>query len=290
MKLTHIPSVKITTLGELTRTVRARVFEEHLKASIEAVGLVEPLKLAAMNGSRYAVIDGVMRWRAICSIRAEDPTRFKTVPAYIVPFEKRFEVRYQTDIYQDLLPSQLATLVEHLHESERVSKRDIARYIGISTATLRNYTGLWRLVQRGGLFAQIVALMDAGVLPASNPYAWLRLTAAGLRIGLETAFTAGIAAEQWIESQLTMASQGSAVRFSIKFVESVTDTLPADCYRQGESVRALKRDLGLRRSSKTPPRHSVEVSATLRHLSRVTRASKDPVIQLAARSLYEFVK
>ena len=57
----------------------------------------------------------------------------------------------------NLLPSQLAALVEHLHKAERVRKADIARYIGVSPTTLRNYTGLWRLLQRGELFAKIVS-------------------------------------------------------------------------------------------------------------------------------------
>ena len=68
---------------------------------------------------------------------------------------------------------------------ENVQKVDIARYIGVSPATLRNYTGLARLIGRGGLFAQIVELMDVGVIPASNPYAWLRLNDDGVRHVLE---------------------------------------------------------------------------------------------------------
>ena len=95
------------------------------------------------------------------AIREKDEARFPTVLSYVLDYERRFELRYQTDIYQDLLPSQLAALVEHLHLTEHVRKVDIARYIGVSPATLRNYTGLWRLLQRGGLFAQIVELMDA---------------------------------------------------------------------------------------------------------------------------------
>jgi hypothetical protein len=83
------------------------------------------------------------------------------------------------------LPSQLAALVEHLHQNDNIQKSQIAAYIGVSAPTLRNYTGLWRLVQRGGLFARIVDLMDAGVLPTSNPYAWLRLTTSGLTTALE---------------------------------------------------------------------------------------------------------
>lgn len=128
------------------------------------------------------VVDGVIGLRAIRAIRDKDPAQFPTVPVYVLDYERRYELRYQSDIYQDLLlPSKLAGLLEHLHRTEQVRKVDIARYIGVSPATLRNYTGLWRLLQRGGLFAKIVELMDVDVIPSSNPYAWLRLTADGLR-------------------------------------------------------------------------------------------------------------
>src|SRR4029077_13325956 len=113
------------------------------------------------------------------------------IAAYLLDYDKRFEFRYQSDIYQDLLPSQLATLVEHLHKFENIRKIDIARYIGVSPATLRNYTGLWRLMESGGLFARIVELMDVGVFPASNPYAWLRLTDEGLERALREKFAKG---------------------------------------------------------------------------------------------------
>jgi hypothetical protein len=144
------------------------------------------------------VIDGNLRLRAIRLIREKDPTRFRTVAAYVLDYKKRYEIRYQSDIYQDLLPSQLATLVEHLHSAENVLKVDIARYIGVSPATLRNYTGLWRLLERGGLFNSVVQLMDVGVFPSSNPYAWLRLTEDGLTKVLFDQFSKGREIHQWV--------------------------------------------------------------------------------------------
>src|SRR5262249_44336865 len=155
----------------------------------------------------------------------------------VLDYDQRYELRYQSDVYQDLLPSQLAGLVEHLHKTEHVRKLDIARYIGVSPATLRNYTGLWRLLQRGGLFAKVVELMDVDVIPSSNPYAWLRLTAAGLRKVLEESFTDGERAEMWIERTTLAARQGNVTRFPIKFVEATTDALAPDYYREGEDVR-----------------------------------------------------
>ena len=202
MKLIQVSPDDLDLSPELARTGSAKQFEERLRSSIEAIGLAEPLKVAPLPTGRHLVIDGAMRVRAIRAIRVSDPSRFDTVAAYVFDYDRRYELRYQSDIYQDLLPSQLAQLVEHLHTTEHVRKVDIARYIGVSPATLRNYTGLWRLMMRGGLFAAIVELMDVEVIPSSNPYAWLRLTSEGLRKVLEEDFTDGERAEVWIRHKI----------------------------------------------------------------------------------------
>lgn len=291
MKLIEIDPADLDLSPDLTRSGSAKQFEDRLKSSIEAIGLAEPIKVAQMPSGRYLVIDGALRIRAIRAIREKDTERFSVVAAYIVDYERRYELRYQSDIYQDLLPSQLAGLVEHLHTTEHVRKVDIARYIGVSPATLRNYTGLWRLLQRGGLFAKIVELMDVDVIPSSNPYAWLRLTAAGLRKVLEDNFTEGERAEAWIGRIATSARQGDVTRFPIKFVEATTDALTPEYYREGEDVRLVKRDLGQRRGTSNPkPKPKVDNTEAFRNLSRVSRRSPHPVLRSAARALQEYLQ
>jgi ParB/Sulfiredoxin domain len=253
MKLIELELSDLVVSEELSRSGSAKQFEERLKSSIEEIGLAEPIKVAPLPTGRYVVVDGTMRLKAIATLRKADPNAFTTIPAYVMDYDRRYELRYQTDIYQDLLPSQLAGLVEHLHKTEHVRKADIARYIGVSPATLRNYTGLWRLLQRGGLFAKIVELMDVEVIPCSNPYAWLRLTATGLRYVLEHHFSAGERAESWIEQLVLDARRGKTVRFPIKIVEAATDALPPEYYREGEELRTVKRDLGLRRAGQSKP-------------------------------------
>lgn len=290
MKLIEVDPDQLVLSPELSRSGSAKQFEERLKSSIEEIGLAEPIKVASLPANRYLVIDGTMRIRAIHAIRDNDPTRFPVVSAYIMDYSRRYELRYQSDIYQDLLPSQLAGLVEHLHKTEHVRKVDIARYIGVSPATLRNYTGLWRLLQRGGLFAKVVELMDVEVIPSSNPYAWLRLTAAGLRKVIEDSFSDGESAEAWIEACVEGARKGESLRFQIKFVEATTDALPPEYYREGEQVRLVKRDLGLRRASPPKPKVNADFTAAIRNLSRVSRRSSDPVLRSAARSLQEYLQ
>jgi ParB-like chromosome segregation protein Spo0J len=291
MKLIEISVDALELSQDLARTGSAKQFEERLRSSIQAIGLTEPLKVAPLTAGRYLVIDGAMRLRAVQSIRAAEPSRFNTVAAYVHDYDRRYELRYQSDIYQDLLPSQLAQLVEHLHATEHVRKVDIARYIGVSPATLRNYTGLWRLIKRGGLFAAIVELMDVEMIPASNPYAWLRLTAEGMRKVLEDNFTDGERAEEWIQQKVAAARQGDSTRFPIKFVEATTDALAPQYYREGEELRLVKRDLGQRRGKSQPRlKPKVDNTAAFRNLKRVSRRSPDAVLRLAARSLQEYLQ
>lgn len=294
MKLVQVDPDDILLTNDLTRSGRSKQFEERLESSIDAMGLAEPLKVARLPdtdapGKKYLLVDGVMRFRAIAALRAKDASRFRRIPAYVVEYSKRYEIRYQTDIYQDLLPSQLASLVEHLHQAERVSKSDIAQYIGVSAATLRNYTGLWRLMQRGGLFAKIVSLMDVGIVPASNPYAWLRLTAAGIRFAIETELAQGGTAEAWVEARLMEARQGQVRALPLKFVEAVTGGLAPHCYREDAAVREMKQRLGLRRAARLQ-RPASNARAALPHLDRVAARTHDPVLRMAATSLRSYLK
>ena len=345
MKLVALDPTDLVVSEDLSRSGSAKQFEERLRSSIEEIGLAEPIKVALLPGGKYLVVDGTMRLRAIMAIREVDPSQFAAVPAYVIDYEHRFEIRYQTDIYQDLLPSQLASLVEHLHRTERVKKSDIARYIGVSPATLRNYTGLWRLLQRGGLFARIVDMMDVGIIPSSNPYAWLRLTEEGLEIVLLEHFSRGGPIGPWIDDRVRAVRQGQVIRYTTYQVESFTSALAPKFYREDEDLRIVKRDLGLRRAGAQPvfaepeplfeapsqpraegtaalrkPSNEVTrlvnrsreapvptepksedapppleqkrtiATATVRHLSKVVRASPEPVLKVAARSLRKYLQ
>lgn len=286
MKAVALRPDQLVVSVELDRSRKDRQFEERLRASIERIGLVEPLKVAVAGQARYILVDGILRWRAIEAIRSDDESKFLTIPAYVVSHDKRHEIRFQTDIYQDLLPSQLATLVEHLHQNDHIRKTQIAEYIGVSAPTLRNYTGLWRLIQRGGLFASVVDLMDAGVVPSSNPYAWLRLTEKGIRAAIDRHLAEEESAEEWVEEVLRQAALGQCRRLPSETVEMVTGGLPPDCYREDEEVRSQKRELGLRRAKQMTPDDGSESNQTaVRHLRSVAKRTEDPVLRVAAKAL-----
>lgn len=287
MKLIEVPPADLKLSSELVRSGRAKSFEDRLRSSVDEIGLAEPLKVAADPDGGYLVIDGALRLRAVQSIREKDPTRFETVAAYLLDYDRRYEIRFQSDIYQDLLPSQLATLVEHLHKAENVLKVDIARYIGVSPATLRNYTGLWRLLERGGLSSRIVELMDVGVFPASNPYAWLRLTDEGLERVLREKFADGGDPDGWISDAVDAARLGGTERYPLKFIEMVTAALPPECFNAGEDVRAIKRDLGLRRAAGQATQDKLREARD--HLLRVSKESNEPVLATAAKSFEAYL-
>lgn len=291
MKIINLSPDDLRLSADLTRSGSAKSFEDRLRSSIEEIGLVEPLKVARQPDGAYLVIDGNMRVRAIRSIREKNAGRFSTLAAYVLDYDKRYEIRYQSDIYQDLLPSQLATLVEHLHNKENVLKIDIARYIGVSPATLRNYTGLWRLLERGGLFGHVVDLMDVEVFPSSNPYAWLRLTEEGLQKVLIEQFCKSENVQSWVADMATAARLGGPIqRYPLKYVELVTAALPAKYYRNGEDVRTIKRDLGLRRAvAHTTNTTTPNFNDALRHLSEVSNRSREAVLRSAAEAMLEYL-
>src|SRR5690349_13663323 len=103
MKLIEISPGDLKVSPELIRSGSAKSFEDRLRASIEEIGLAEPLKVAADPKGGYLVIDGALRLRAVESIRKSDPTRFETLSAYLRHYNLRYEIRFQSDIYQDLL-------------------------------------------------------------------------------------------------------------------------------------------------------------------------------------------
>lgn len=290
MMLVEVAPSELVVSEELRRSGSAKQFEERLRSSIEEIGLAEPIKVAQMPSGKYLVVDGTMRVRAIAAIREANTTAFPTVPAYLTDYARRYEIRYQTDIYQDLLPSQLATLVEHLHRTEKVKKADIARYIGVSPATLRNYTGLWRLMQRDGLFVKVVELMDLGVFPSSNPFAWQRLTSQGLLLVLQQVAGGDEAPEAWTERMILSARQGHGTRYLTADIESITGSLEDKYYRKDSEVRDVKKTLGTRRAIRIEPVEARNTEVAVKNLNRVSRDTSDPVLRLAAESFKAYLK
>jgi hypothetical protein len=289
MKVESLRFEDLRVEASLARRNRPSKFLHLLEASIREVGLAEPLKVARIRAANYVIVDGILRHEAICRIRETDRGAFNRIPAVVYPYEQRFEIRYQTDIYQDLMPSQLAQLVEHLHAKEGVSKQEMAASLGIARPTLRNYTGLFRLASRGGISRSVVALMDVQVMPSSNPYAWLRLTTDGLRKVIEDHFSEGHRAESWFEEVLSLPAENRPT-YSATFVEKVTSSLEERYYRQGSEIRGRKKALGRRRTSNVTQLALDELDGDgLRRLEQVAEHTDSPVLRVAALNLRRWI-
>jgi hypothetical protein len=296
MKSANVPIDRLYVDPELSRSSPSKKFLHLLEASIREVGLVEPLKAAEMPSGRYVIVDGVLRYEAIQRIRVDDTDAWRELPVLLFPYSRRYEVRFQTDIYQDLLPSQLAGMVELLHSREDVAKREIAASLGVAPATLRNYTGLWRLSCRGEASKAVVELMDAGVLPASNPFAWLRLTETGVERALVQFFSARTPLSDWAE-EVSRTPPAGRPNYPLALVEEVTGSLPAQFYRQDADVRSRKKSYGQRHAvaidgqitfPSSPP--ETRTKEALRHVQEVADRSPNLVLRTAATALASALK
>jgi hypothetical protein len=132
--------------------------------------------------------------------------------------------------------------------------------------------------------------MDVGVIPSSNPFAWMRLTDHGIDLVIRTSFSDGEEPSEWIEKRLAMAKQGHASMFPLKDIEAATSGLSAECYREGEEVRNRKRDLGRRRALPIKERAAHDNAEAVRRLKMVSMVADEPVLVSAAQSLTEYLQ
>ena len=98
--------------------------------------------------------------------------------------------------------------------------------------------------------------------------------------------------DRWITETVDAARLGGTQRYPLKYIEAVTDALPSDCYRVGEDVRAIKRDLGQRRamSVQANPTAMNDFKDAFKNLTKVTKQSTDPVLRTAAHALQEYLQ
>ena len=131
MKLIEVAPEELTLSKELTRTGSAKSFAERLQASIEEIGLAEPIKVAPLSDGGYLVIDGGLRLQAIRAIRKKEPTRFKRIPAYLFHYEQRFELRELREMHRRffLAGHGLVDLVGSEREDRREDAHQAAQHL-----------------------------------------------------------------------------------------------------------------------------------------------------------------
>ena len=145
MYLTHLRLDGINLLPELKRTKRAegpsKDSEKFLKESIKIVGMREPL---LVNENRE-LIDGYRRYYAIKDLQKLDmlppSIDISKIPC-IIASTKAYnpaDLRIQSDVRQDLTPSQEAYYYGELFKTRSINKNDLAKMIGISPMSISNY-------------------------------------------------------------------------------------------------------------------------------------------------------
>ena len=130
-------------------------------------------------------------------------------------------------------------------------------------------------------------LIDVGVLTSVIPYAGMRLLSLVLERALREKFAKGEEPEAWIAAVSEAALLGGTERYPLKYIEMVTAALPAECFRVDEDVRAIKRDLGLRRAVGQAKQKGFKEARD--HLTRVSTESEEPVLVAAAKSFQDYL-
>ncbi len=145
-------------------------------------------------------------------------------------------------------------------------------------------------MQRPGLAAKVVELMDVGVFPASNPYAWLRLNTEGLKFVLAELAGDDETAETWIERVLLAARQGHGTHYMTSAVETITGGLGDECYNSDSEVRSVKQDLGTRRAIGKETAKARSTVAAVQNLNKVAHDTTSPVLRSAAESFKAYLQ
>lgn len=139
-----VPIVQLKPLGE--RKIRRRDYDR-IKASIETVGLIEPLVVSPENGS-FLILDGVQRYRILLDLAVE------VVPCIIRQEKDTFTCNRMVN---HISPVQESRMIEK--SLEALDQQTIANALGLSTIGHRlNKT----LISE--LHPEVAEALDAGIL------------------------------------------------------------------------------------------------------------------------------
>lgn len=123
-----------------------REFDEtalrELAASIEQIGIVQPITLRQVDDDHYQIIAGERRWRA------SQIAGLEAIPAYIrtISDENVMEMALVENIQrEDLNAIEIALAYQHLLEGSGMTQEKVAERVGKSRTAVTNYLRLLRL-------------------------------------------------------------------------------------------------------------------------------------------------
>jgi len=115
---------------------------QELANSIRELGIIQPITLRMVEGSKYQIIAGERRWRA------SQLAGLTKIPAYIVSVEDQgvMEMALVENIQrEDLNAIEIALAYQHLADTTGMTQAKISERVGKSRAAVTNYMRLLKL-------------------------------------------------------------------------------------------------------------------------------------------------
>ncbi|GHT25278.1 chromosome partitioning protein ParB [Bacteroidia bacterium] len=140
--ISEIELAKITPNPDQPRTVFDEEALEELAASIQALGLVQPVTLREVASDKYQIISGERRYRAALKAGLE------TIPAYIrtASDENLMEMALIENMQRvDLNAIETALGLQNLIENFHLTQEKLSERIGKKRTTIANYLRLLKL-------------------------------------------------------------------------------------------------------------------------------------------------
>ena len=155
-----------------------------LTASIQKIGVIQPVTLRELENDRYQIIAGERRYRA--SLMAN----LKTIPAYVktVEDEDVIEMALVENIQrEDLNAIEIALTYQKLIDSQSLTQEQLSERVGKKRATIANYMRLLKLpagVQMGIKDKKIDMGHARALVTIADPVVQLKLYNRILKEGL----------------------------------------------------------------------------------------------------------
>jgi ParB family chromosome partitioning protein len=119
---------------------------DELAASIEQLGIIQPITVRAMDGGQFELISGERR------LRAARRAGLKRVPAYVreADIEAMLEMAIVENVQREALnPIEIALGYQRLIEECGLKQEDVAQKVGKNRTTIANFLRLLKLPPRG---------------------------------------------------------------------------------------------------------------------------------------------
>jgi len=178
---------------------------EELAQSIRSNGLVQPILLRRLSGSRYQIVAGERRWRAA------QKAGLHKVNAVVreIPDSKLLELALIENIQrQELNPIEEAHAYQRLIRDFKMTQDEVAQRVGKDRSSVANYLRLLKLP------AQIQRMLEDGSLSMGHARALVGLDTEQLQMSLANEVVNRKLSVRETEQAVKRASSGSSIKES----------------------------------------------------------------------------